>query len=239
MVPADVVWILLFLLGLRLLYVSFRERSLPEAALGLLLLTTAPGGALVRYALVHRTPGPALVAIPFLAVGMLSMLAFTRLVFRRSSRAALGLALGLGALTLASAGAQALALTQPLGHHSRPNAAFVLARVLIFGWAAFESARFRRMYVRRAALGLADPEVSNRFLLFTVWTSALALMALGTFASALSGDLALVSWQRLVLALSRVVGGVAAVTIYLTFLPPKAYLRWLERRHAARFGGAA
>lgn len=43
----------------------------------------------------------------------------------------------------------------------------IAARAAGLGWAAFESARYLRMYRKRAAFGLADPVIANRFLLYS------------------------------------------------------------------------
>ncbi len=103
------------------------------------------------------------------------------------------------------------------------------------------SIRYWAMMRRRVALGLADPVVANRFLLWGIWAAAgflnffADLAARGTYVL-LSGTttemipeiLAPIIWTT-VLA-TMLLGAVSAVTLFLTFFPTEGYRRWLERR---------
>ena len=105
---------------------------------------------------------------------------------------------------------------------------------LSFLWTALESLTYHRMLRRRLALGLADPVVVNRFLLWAL--SGLALVALcgGIGASILAGYAPLRDGPPLLC-----IGGasvVASVTWYLAFLPPAGYVRFLRRRVGTEAG---
>ena len=81
---------------------------------------------------------------------------------------------------------------------------------------------------RRLRLGLADPVVVNRFLLWA--TMALAVftgIVLNTVALAMHVD---ILKSPLVLFGSSCTGLTQAVMLFLAFLPPRAYLAWVRSR---------
>jgi hypothetical protein len=100
-----------------------------------------------------------------------------------------------------------------------------------FGWASLESLRYYGVMRRRRSLGLVDPVVANRFL---VWGAGGGSSCLLTFALsvviATRSEIAIadpfVSWF-LVSA-----GFLNALFWWLTFAPPTSYQRWIR-------GGAA
>ena len=82
-------------------------------------------------------------------------------------------------------------------------------------------------------LGLADPMVTNRFLLWGVGSGAACLGSLiGAVAIALTGFSTSRS-EAMGLVLSAH-GAVAAVAMWLAFLPPPRYRRWIEERSRER-----
>jgi hypothetical protein len=98
-----------------------------------------------------------------------------------------------------------------------------------FLWSAAESLLQHRMALRRQALGLADPVVASRFLLFAVYGLAATGILLANAAAVLLGfNLAT---SLVVLGPSAVLGLAAGAAIYLAFLPPRWYL--------ARLGASA
>jgi hypothetical protein len=105
---------------------------------------------------------------------------------------------------------------------------------LAFGWMAVESLRYHALLRRRLALGLADPVVTNRFL---VWgagaaaTSVLVLLLMGLYLQGIT----LLANSLSASVLVTVSGLVMSVVPWLTFAPPAAYLRFVSRR-AARGG---
>jgi hypothetical protein len=118
-----------------------------------------------------------------------------------------------------------------------------LARLAPFVWVAIESFRYGALLRRRVAIGLADPLVADRFLLWGLWSAVLAVMAL-------SDPLARFwYWKRsgsttqwvveigrpiidVVVPLSSGFGIVAVALLFLTFFPTPAYRRWVARRSA-------
>jgi len=84
---------------------------------------------------------------------------------------------------------------------------------------------------KRQALGLADPVVTNRFLM---WGVGAALASLGTGIATVTALLTDVSplESAAIVGSSSAHGFAAAIAIWLAFLPPAPYQRWLRRRHA-------
>jgi hypothetical protein len=84
---------------------------------------------------------------------------------------------------------------------------------------------------RRARVGLGDPVVANRFLL---WAIGAGMAGAGSLVGTLVG---LVLGQPLgqlpVLTLTlSCFGMTSACALWLAFAPPEAYLRWVRRREA-------
>jgi hypothetical protein len=102
----------------------------------------------------------------------------------------------------------------------------VASRGAAFGWCAIASAVHHRRLRRRLALGLVDPFLCHRFLL---WTIAMSCTA-GIFATALvlnvtRGELVFASPPALVAV--SVLGLAGAWALLFAFLPPAAYVRFI------------
>jgi hypothetical protein len=117
-------------------------------------------------------------------------------------------------------------------------------RELAIVWLAIESLQYWTQVRRRLHVGLADPIVVNRFLLWGIWAIAVSIMQMTDPASRLwywwiTGDAVTyhVEIGRRVtlttLSATALLGIVAASTLLLTFFPTIAYRRWLLARHAA------
>jgi hypothetical protein len=107
----------------------------------------------------------------------------------------------------------------------------VLARGLAFLWAAIESFRYFGLLRRRLRVGLADPVLVNRFLLWGIATST----AFGIYALALvnllessTHDVAAGVFGPTWALLTSVLGITSGVCTWLAFLAPTPYRRWLE-----------
>ena len=92
------------------------------------------------------------------------------------------------------------------------------------GWAG---ARYWRMLRRRLSLGLADPVVVNRILLWSAAAWAITLQYLySTSVVVVTGESSVSGFG---VALVSSLGLIAAGTMLLAFFPPRSYLLWLER----------
>lgn len=225
---------LLCLLGARLMALAVKTHKLPELWIGLFFLCTAPGGGLMLRALELQGRTPAVhwmsaTGLSLIALGTVPAYVFTYTVFRPGRRWALGLVVAGSALCLWGCFAQ-LGGFSLHADASRPRMEFVLARVVCFGWSTYESLRLYFMMRRRLAVGLGEPVVGNRFLLFALWSAAMGLLPLTNTLNNLLGDAA--GHRRLLTVLPRASGAFMFVAIFLIFFPPRAYLAWLRRRSA-------
>jgi hypothetical protein len=229
---------LLCLLGARLIALAVRTRKLPELWIGLFFMLTAPGGGLVLRALelVGRSPAArvmAVVGLCLVALGTVPGYIFTYTVFRPGRRWALGLAVAGSVLCLWGCFAQLGGLSLHIDA-SGPRMDFVLARVVCFGWSTYESLRLYFMMKRRLAVGLGDPVVGNRFLLFAWWSTAMGVLPLTHALDRLLGGAA--GYRLLLTMLPKTLGAFMFVAIFLNFFPPRAYLAWLRRSGAGESG---
>ncbi len=104
-------------------------------------------------------------------------------------------------------------------------------------WAFAECARYARLMRRRVALGLADPLVANRFVLWSIWTGALGFTALLLFAvrsracwlllHGVDPRVAMPAAIPVTGAIAGVAVVSAAVAVWLAFFPPASYRRWV------------
>jgi hypothetical protein len=117
------------------------------------------------------------------------------------------------------------------------------ARELALVWMAIESVRYWGLLRRRLRLGLSDPLVTNRFLLWGLFAAVVILMGA-------ADPLARVWYCRLadstttwdpelgrpiivvVMALTSALGILSAGTLFLTFFPTPGYRRWVLGRRA-------
>jgi hypothetical protein len=105
---------------------------------------------------------------------------------------------------------------------------------------AFESFRYWLLLRRRLRLGLADPVVTNRFLLWTIWAVCSTLNYVADLASRSLYWLFFATVQPVpehlavmvgpTIIVTMLLGAVSAVTLFLTFFPSPAYRRWIESR---------
>jgi uncharacterized protein with PQ loop repeat len=226
--------------GARLLLVARRTRGFPEFVLGLSLAAiTGVGFPIVLLTELRETIGPVLTfAADFVgsfavAIGFAGFYVFTWRVFRPDSRsAAVFTMLGAGAALVATAATVWLAY----GIESSEQK-FSIVRgweILLFTsatagflWSAVEAFRYHAMLRRRLALGLADGVVTNRILLWGL-TGASAGAALVILTLLRLADVNYMS-APVALFTAASCGFLASLFLYLAFLPPAAYLRWIKR----------
>jgi hypothetical protein len=228
--------------GVRMLRLAARTRRLPELAIGAHILVLVLGYAL-EFAGLEGTGVVAGGSVLLrgagnlcYAVAIFAYLLFTWRVFRPSSA---GAAVVAGVCSLALAvGWIGEAWTGSFDFSPERFAApwFWLAfvpRLVGMSWAAGEAFHHYVLLRRRLPLGLSEPAVVNRFLLWglaalsecLIYGVVGAVILRGTPAAFLVGAPAL---------LISALGLAAAVTILLAFLPPARYCRWVEERGGYR-----
>jgi len=224
-------------IGARLLLLARRTRGLPELLLGLGLFCLGgvafPVGVLLGTGLFEGSAVLWLQAFAILPMGVsgISVLVFTRVVFRADSRVGLAVAATLSLAWLAFLATGWLALWQS-GEPLPPVGGRVIARhalmLLGFGWTATESFVYFAKLRRRIPIGLADPIVANRILLWAMCGGCAALLNVVLVAVAIAGGDTLAAGPlRVLIALG---GSGAAVCLLLGFFPPRRYLEAVQQR---------
>jgi hypothetical protein len=228
--------------GLRLLSLAMRTRKLPELCMGLGLLAFA-FAQVSRLALgglqAHISPELALGVYLLMHLGywgaQLGLCLFTMSVFGPRSRWRWALVLGLvafGALSrsmMTRGVAPQLLSGAPVPAVPGWDTGSVVSFAMTFGWMAVESLRYHGLLRRRQALGLADPVLTNRFLVWGAGAAATSLLVLLLAGLYLRG-VTLMSGSLVASALVTTSGLVNAVVPYLAFTPPIAYLRFVRVR---------
>jgi hypothetical protein len=238
----SVFFIVSLVVGLRLLLLWWRTRQLPELLIASGVLGIGSFGfafAVVALTLLESRPGISQVlwGIAFLAMnlGGATTYVFTWTVFRRECAWAAWLT-ALAAAVFAGTWILEFFMTgfviagDPQQGLAMQASSWV--RIGALGWGALESLRYYGLMRRRARLGLADAVVTNRFLLWGLgigaagWGSLVGLVVpLLTRVNSLEPG-----WLQLSSSLH---GLVAAVAMWLAFVPPERYVRFVEARAAA------
>lgn len=228
-----------FLLGARLLAMASQTRELPELAIGLNFVVAGGIGytlLILAESLRVLPPGWAgigsFAGVTAISLGSLLIAEFSRRVFRPDSELA---KVALGAITVALllgiVGSWVLHVageTRGLGvwlGRWVPNLGIFVA----YGWASCEPLRFAVLMRRRARIGFGDPLIANRMLLWSIGTGAIAGVALLHLVAQLFGRYELPA--ELVGVVSSLVL-VTALTEWLAFFPPRAYVRRFEAKSA-------
>jgi hypothetical protein len=224
-------------IGVRLLVLARRTGKLPEFLIGVGVLCLGPFGyglAMLAFALASHSLAlsATLMGTSLLAnsIGAISQYLFAGTVFRRD--AAWAWALVWIAIALLLAGYVGDLVENGLVNRRNAGAWFWLSasvRATGLGWSAFESLRYHRIMRRRTQLGLADPVVTESFRLWGLGTSAALAGSLVALAASSLTDYAVSSTPVLGLLLS-LLGLIAAIAMWLAFLPPAAWLRRVEAR---------
>ena len=250
--------ILCLVIGIRLLRTGLRPDRRPELALAIYFLASAflstvcqglVYGGLIdpRLALPPRVSPLVLgLGIFGMSLGGAAICVFTWLSFRREARwarwaAAVGSLLALGGFAFEALNEGfAVTLAPGPGHWVA-----WLGRTAPVVWVTAESFRYRARLQRRLRLGLANPVVVNRFLLWGIWSAAtfvnlaadlIARVLYAAFADTTSTELTMEVLVPVVvgtMSVTMVLGAVSATTLFLTFFPTARYRRWVEARTAA------
>jgi hypothetical protein len=233
-------------LGVRLLLLAKRSRKQPEAllavhfllccGLGYVLLITGLTGA-NDPTLMSASAVTALISIGYLAsaIGVFAEAGFNFLVFRRND----GWAKGLMALFGATLGAGYIGYGLTGGFQTGAFAGVWLwllygSFIAVAAWVMIEPLVYHHRMKKRLQLGLAEPMVVNRFLLWGVGSILRFAMVVGGIIPSVifEGQRAqlrpdAIGWTLMAVALAGV--GVA-VSYSLTFFPTPRYVRFVERR---------
>ena len=224
-------------IGIRLLVLWSRSRRLPELLIACGILGIGPVGfAFTLVATSSDQTLPTLASV-CLAAAVLSTSAgaFATAIFNwrvfRPDTPGLRLAVGIVAALFVSAFIWEI-IGSGFADATRYGSGFHLYSVLstaILLWGAAESLRYFAMMRRRAKLGLADPLVTNRFLLWGLGIGAAGLgSAISITACAITGQHMLaISWVTISNSLH---GFTAAALMWVAFIPPGFYRRLVESR---------
>jgi hypothetical protein len=227
--------------GGRLLWLAYRTREIPEFCIGAGLVCVAGIGAPLCLASGFG-PNPvsslnlplAAAGVTAILVGTLCLLAFTWRVFRADAAWAKALVLLAGvAFAIIVAGTLRALLRAPQEALSSEVASGWMAGVRLafvgaYLWTGIESWLQYRMARRRLGLGLADPVATNRLLLWSLIGAVEACLNGVDLVLHLRGLNPVVDPRAM--AVTATGGVIASAMMYLTFLPPRAYLRWVRDR---------
>jgi len=234
-------------LGVRLMLLALRSRQLPESLLAIhFLLCCGLGYLLMVIGLsAANDPGllPAAVVTGMLAVGTFGScvgvfggICFNFLVFRRDELWARGL-VALAAVTLTT-GFIGYGLTGGFTHGRFEGLWFWLyygTYAVGAAWVMVEPLRYYAVMKKRLHLGLAEPLVANRFLLWGIGSVGRFVMVVGGAIPAMffAGQRTEFVPSTLTFTLIAValVGLGVAISYWLTFFPTRGYVRFIERRH--------
>ena len=227
--------------AVRMLLLWRRTRGLPELCLGLSLLCIGPLGYGVMnlvLRLMPTQPGLAgLLAVPgtfMLGFGAALNGVFAWRVFRPRSAAARAAALGIcGLVRVTWSRHQKRGLFDADGSVARITYLNVCLRSIPLLWGTTEALVYGRRMLRRVALGLADPLVASRVMLWGVGTGAGGAVVLASMVAMRSynahGGAFVPPGVELALT---VLGFVAAVAFWLAFLTPGFWRRRVRARAA-------
>ena len=236
-----------FVLSGHLLARARRKGDLAPLLLGLQLLFSMGFGYLLcgagsSLALLSKDPSPRVVAgllgmgNAASMLGLSAALLFNWRVFSPGERWPLWL--GGGFLAAMLAGWLGSAASGAFETGSYANGWFLLlnaAMLAITLWVGIEPLVYYAKLRKRVRLGLAEPLIVDRFLLWGLGSLArAALILLGPVGAWLLpglGDEARGSFTTALLALASALGLATSVAYWLTFNPTAAYVRWVERRY--------
>jgi len=224
--------------GIRVLSLARRTRQAPELCIGLGLIGLIISIPLMTYAGVGRLPvaeirmGAAALAFLVLSAGCVFVYAFTWKAFRPSEAWAACLVAACSVATAALALGAYLSLARAPAEASSFDACrswlagLYYPMLVSFVWTAVEGLREWTRARRRVQLGLCDRVVANRFLLWgLVGGSSAANGLLGIYLD----HIGLAATKDPLAALVSSIGGIVGATlVWLMFMPPASYLRWIR-----------
>lgn len=224
--------------GVRLLRLGWRTRQAPELCVGIGLFGLIVSIPLMTYAGIGRLVvsevrmSAAALALLVLCVGSAFVYAFTWKTFRPRDAWAAWLVAACSAATGALAIGAYRSMAMAPGETSSFDACGVwltglyYPMLVSFIWTAIEGFREWTRARRRLQLGLGDRVVANRFLL---WGGIGGISASNSLLGLYLNHLGLSATKDPIVAAISSVGGItAAALLWLMFMPPAAYLRWIR-----------
>lgn len=129
-----------------------------------------------------------------------------------------------------------------------PGPAYWLERAVYcgaFAWVGIEALRYFGSLRRRARIGLADPVVTHRFWLWGMWATATFVFSLADLCARIAyvrttGETEILLVEKampiifVTVALTALLGAIAAVCLWLTFFPTRRYVDWVSSHYADR-----
>lgn len=217
-----------FVVGLRLLLLAKRTGEVPELAIGAAIFAGGVGYCFYIVAIATplasgglRFPG-FVAAISFLDLGVVFHLLGVWRVFRPGERWAAAV-FACGAAAIAGHWIVSIVHYDPSG--ARGTLAFWLFNGIAaagYAWSAVECLRYHAILRKRARIGLAEPEMVHRVLLWgCAGGSALLLMGLAM----LNRSLNEIGIDPRIMAGQSLLGIFGSLSIWLAFFPPAAYLK--------------
>jgi hypothetical protein len=227
--------------GVRLLWLAYRTREIPELCIGAGLVCVAGVGTPLCIASGIGPDPVSSLNLPLAAAGLIAVFggtlclyAFTWRVFRADAAWAKALVCVAGvAFAIVIAGSLRAFVQAPQDAPSYEAASGWLAciRIAIVGaylWTGTESWLQYRMARRRLGLGLADPVATNRLLLWSLIGAVEVCINGVDLVLHLHGLSPMLDPRAMAVTASG--GVIASAMMYLTFLPPRGYLRWVRGR---------
>jgi hypothetical protein len=220
--------------SVRLLLLWRRTRELPELMLGLGLGLSGAIGYPVN-AIARAVPASDAQSLLFALSAVLSfssqvaMLLFTWRVFRPTDGWARAACVGLTAIGVGAFLWQTLVTGwEPFCRTERgPWSISEVTQLVTLAWAGTESWLYHRKLVKRARLGLGDPITANRLLLWAI-SEFSAFTITGTVSLLRVAGVPMTN-----VAIGIVIGPLGltlAAAVWLAFLPPSRYTRWIAVR---------
>jgi hypothetical protein len=222
--------------GVRLLRVAARTRQAPELSMGLALVSSGAIGfpLLISSQVIAASSGSSLAThllsafgSAFTFLGYIGLIIGTWRIYRPAAQWPRAV-LAIGSLVVVGACATVFATRDAAPGGIREIALWtgVAVGVGTFAWSAGESFALYGQMQRRARIGLVEPAVANRVLLWGIGSlAAFAMSAHGLLMRVVLGPVES-DGMRLV---SSALGMIAAIAIWLAFFPPAAYRRRMAR----------
>jgi hypothetical protein len=236
-----VYFVLSAVIGARLVLRSWRTPGAPELLMGIAYLA-APGFGYPLVVGSSSISDPGTRALVFglgqsgVVFGCSCFLLFITRTFRPKSLAAHGgAALGVAAFGWAGFhsvryGASIADLAERQLMTRDPTLVVCVTLSLTYFWTIFEGLRYYRMMRKRMSIGIGDPVVANRFLL---WALAAGTSLLSPAVTALYLEMGRnISTEPVPILATSGSGVINSCLLILIFLPPMSYTRWVARSAA-------